>query len=407
MSAPVVLRNRRFAAVWVGQFLTQAAARLYQVGIVWWLVGLTNRTIPGYQAGVLLMAATLPAVLLVPLSSRLIARWDRRWVLAGAAGAAGTVGLIAATCAALSPGAALPFAALCLVAIALASCQAVFDPCLTTSIPELVEDEDIEAATSFQLATQSVAGLAGGFLGPLIVESFGARGLLAACVAVYLAAAGLVGARRFPHTAPRGITGAAAPRPWGVLRRLPTMRIMLLCFTAANFFTTAVFVLMPLFARTVLHTTGAAVSVFEAALSAGTILGAAVGPRLSLRLPTVGGAGLGLTAAGLALPGLIPHAAITAAGLVLAGTCIGTIGVRFVSLFQRAVPAEDKPAFFTVMQALISATLPVSSLVFGVLGDAVSVRALFLFQGIGLIPVALLACRAASRISLTLERPTP
>ena len=91
MSAPVVLRNRRFAAVWVGQFLTQAAARLYQVGIVWWLVGLTNRTIPGYQAGVLLMAATLPAVLLVPLSSRLIARWDRRWVLAGAAGAAGAI----------------------------------------------------------------------------------------------------------------------------------------------------------------------------------------------------------------------------------------------------------------------------------------------------------------------------
>ncbi|PKF67722.1 MFS transporter, partial [Corynebacterium mastitidis] len=274
----MVLRNRRFAAVWAGQFLTQAAARLYQVGIVWWLVGLTGGAAPGRQAGVLLMAATLPAVLLVPLSSRLIARWDRRGVLAGAAGAAGAVGLIATACAALSSGAALPFAALCLVAVALASCQAVFDPCLTTSIPELVSDEDIEAATGFQLATQSVAGLAGGFLGPLIVEGLGAAGLFAACAAAYLAAAGLVGARRFPYPAPRGITGSAAPRPWDVLRRLPTVRTMLLCFTAANFFTTAVFVLMPLFARTVLHTSGAAVSVFEAALGAGTILGAAVGP---------------------------------------------------------------------------------------------------------------------------------
>lgn len=396
MSAPVILRNRAFAAVWVGQFLTQAAARVFQVGVVWWTVSSVGGMNPGRQSGVILMAATVPAVALVPVVSHLIARYDHRGLLAAMAGAAG---LLAGVGAVLSHSWALPFEVLCVLALLLASCQAVFDPCLTTSIPELVDDEDMEPATGFQLATQSIASLSGGFLGPLVVEATGLSGLLGLCAAAYLVAAVLIATRRFPHRASGGHSKAQpAPRPGRVLRRLPSVRHMLLCFTAANFFSTAVFVLLPLFARSTLQATGATVSAFEAALGAGTMLGAALGPRLRLRLSTIGGGGLALAALGLAAPGLLPRPWVAVVGLVVAGACIGAIGVRFVSYFQRRVPAADKPAFFAVMQALISATLPVSSLVFGSLGDVLPVRLLLLIQGAGLLPVALAAWRVASRL---------
>ncbi|MFD0385201.1 hypothetical protein ACFQ2B_31990 [Streptomyces stramineus] len=67
----------------------------------------------------------------------------------------------------------LPLPAAYAATLALATCQAFFDPCLTTSVPELVDDEDIEAATGFELSTQSLASLGGALLGALIVDRAG------------------------------------------------------------------------------------------------------------------------------------------------------------------------------------------------------------------------------------------
>ncbi|GAA3031747.1 hypothetical protein GCM10020000_05880 [Streptomyces olivoverticillatus] len=90
----------------------------------------------------------------------------------------------------------------------------------------------------------------------------------------------------------------------------------------------------------------------------------------------------------LALPGLFAGRYVLAGALVAAGWCVGVIGVRFVALFQRLVPAADKPGFFAVMQAVLGATFPVASLLFGLLGDHLSAQTLCLIQAAGLVPAA-------------------
>ncbi|MEV0505191.1 MFS transporter, partial [Streptomyces spectabilis] len=137
---PVVLRNRSFGAVWTAQVLTQAAARMFQVGVVWWLVSQVGGDGRGVASGAFLAVSTLPPVLLVPLVARVIARCPHRTVLAGAAAVAG---LVAAATAIWTSAAPLPTVVVYAAALLLAGCQALFDPCLTTSVPELVEDADI------------------------------------------------------------------------------------------------------------------------------------------------------------------------------------------------------------------------------------------------------------------------
>ncbi|MDF3300283.1 MFS transporter [Streptomyces tropicalis] len=411
---PVVLRNPAFGRVWAGQLLTQMAGRMVQVGAVWWLVGFAGGGHRGLSSGLFLTVSTLPAVALAPVVARVVARRPHRSVLAGSAGAAG---LVAAVTAAWAGAAALPVAVVFAAGPALATCQALFDPCLTTSVPELVDDADIEAATGFELSTQSVAGLAGGLLGPLVVDAAGLAGVVAGCAGAYLLAALLIATARFPlgapATAPAGTHGpehpsdaqapehavpaggpaegaAARPRPLRrVLAGLPFVRRVLVCFTAANLFTTAVYVVMPLYTRGVLHSTGSTVASLEAALGVGALLGAVTGGRLPGRPTVLGGTCLAAMAVALGLPGLVAGHAVAAGALVVAGWCVGVIGVRFVALFQRTVPAADRPAFFAVMQALLGATFPVSSLLFGALGDHVTARTLCLVQGAGLVPVAL------------------
>ncbi|GGR37802.1 MFS transporter [Streptomyces netropsis] len=398
---PLVLRNRAFGTVWLGQVLTQAAVRMFQVGVSWWLVAYAVTSGRGLASGLFMAVSTLPAVTLAPVVARAVARFAHRSLLRTAAGAAGATAAALAVWACASD---LPLAAAYAATLALATCQAFFDPCLTTSVPELVDDEDIEAATGFELSTQSLASLGGALLGALIVDRAGVAGLAVGCAAAYLCAAALITTARFrtspAEDAEAAGEGAEARRTLRqVLADLPFVRKILVCFAAANLFTTAVFVVIPLYTKSVLQGGGGTVALLEASLGAGTLIGSFTGARVPGRPTVVGSVCLGTMAVVLALPGLIAERPVIAGCLAVAGWCVGVIGVRFVALFQRLVPTSDKPAFFAVMQALLGATFPVASLLFGLLGDHLSAQTLCLIQAAGLVP-------AACALALLRERAT-
>ncbi|MFD7236528.1 MFS transporter [Streptomyces syringium] len=390
---PLVLRNRAFGTVWLGQVLTQAAVRMFQVGVSWWLVAYAVTSGRGLASGLFMAVSTLPAVTLAPVVARAIARFAHRSLLRTAAGAAGATAAALAVWAGTSD---LPLAAAYAATLALATCQAFFDPCLTTSVPELVDDEDIEAATGFELSTQSLASLGGALLGALIVDRAGVAGLAIGCATAYLCAAALIATARFRTSPAEGAEAAEAAGAGAEARRtlrqvladLPFVRKILVCFAAANLFTTAVFVVIPLYTRSSLQGGGGTVALLEASLGAGTLIGSFTGARVPGRPTVVGSLCLGTMAVALALPGLIAERPVIAGCLAVAGWCVGVIGVRFVALFQRLVPTSDKPAFFAVMQALLGATFPVASLLFGLLGDHLSAQTLCLIQAAGLVPAA-------------------
>ncbi|MCX4803628.1 MFS transporter [Streptomyces sp. NBC_01214] len=396
--APLILRNRAFAAVWLGQVLTQAAVRMFQVGVSWWIVAYAVPEARGLASGLFMAVCTLPAVALAPVVAGAVARIAHRSVLRTASAVAGAS---SAALALWAYGGDLPLTTVYAAGLALATCQAFFDPCLTTSVPELVDDADIETATGFELSTQSLAGLSGALLGALTVDRAGVAGLAAGCAAAYLGAAVLVASARFRTVAAGDADGAAAPTRRRPLRRilaeLPSVRRILICFTAANLFTAAVFVVIPLYTRSVLFGGGATVALLEASLGTGALVGAFTGTRVPGR-PTVAGAWcLALMALALALPGLFAQRPVVAGCLAVAGWCAGAVSVRFVALFQRMVPTADKPGFFAVMQAVLGASLPVASLVFGSAGDFLSPQTLCLVQGIGLLPAACALALLGSR----------
>ncbi|MFB6561197.1 MFS transporter [Streptomyces sp. NPDC056400] len=396
--APLILRNRAFAAVWLGQVLTQAAVRMFQVGVSWWIVAYAVPEARGLASGLFMAVCTLPAVALAPVVAGAVARIAHRSVLRTAAAVAGAS---SAALALWAYGGDLPLTTVYAAGLALATCQAFFDPCLTTSVPELVDDADIETATGFELSTQSLAGLSGALLGALTVDRAGVAGLAAGCATAYLGAAVLVASARFRTVAAGDADGAAAPTRRRPLRRilaeLPSVRRILICFTAANLFTAAVFVVIPLYTRSVLFGGGGTVALLEASLGTGALVGAFTGTRVPGR-PTVAGAWcLALMALALALPGLFAQRPVVAGCLAVAGWCAGAVSVRFVALFQRMVPTADKPGFFAVMQAVLGASLPVASLVFGSAGDFLSPQTLCLVQGIGLLPAACALALLGSR----------
>src|SRR6478672_11271293 len=112
---------------------------MFQVGVTWWLVAEAVSGDQGLAAGLFMATIALPAIALAPLVARTIARFSHRQVLRCAAAAAAG---IAALLAAWAIVGTLPVLAVYAGAFGLACAQALFDPCLTTSVTELVDDHD-------------------------------------------------------------------------------------------------------------------------------------------------------------------------------------------------------------------------------------------------------------------------
>ncbi|MFC0842479.1 MFS transporter [Streptomyces noboritoensis] len=384
---PLIARNSVFARAWAAQLLSQSATRMFQMGALWWLLGQVATDERGLASGLLLVCAALPPVALAPLVARVIAAHPSRSVL-GAAVLGGAV--LMAVLAGYGALAEVPTLAVYPAMFALAACQALFDPCLTKAIPELVEDDDIEDATAFEQSSYSLVGMAGALLGAVLVDAIGLAGV------VLVSAAAYVGAAAFVATVPRGDQAGGGDdgmetgilRAWRGLAGLPFVRLALVCFAAANFFITATFVILPLYTKNVLHAPALTLGLLEGALWLGLLIGVFTGKHLPGHPAFIGSGCVALFGAAVAVPALTAGRGVVLLALAAAGWAVGATNVVFVAAFQRAVPTAAKAAFFAAMLALLGAGFPVAAFVFGLAGDLVPTQALFLVQTAGLLPIA-------------------
>ncbi|QEV21783.1 MFS transporter [Streptomyces alboniger] len=384
---PLIVRNGGFARVWAAQLLSQSATRMYQMGALWWLMGQVAAGDRGLASGLFLMSAALPPVVLAPVIARVIARHRSRSVLSGAA-LGGVV--LTVTLAGFAAPAGMPTLAVCPVMFGLAACQALFDPCLTKAIPELVQDRDIEDATAFEQASFSLVGMASALLGAVLVELIGPTGVVGAGAIAYLGAAVCLRTVRFHPLGGEAQeeVSSGIGQAWRLLSGLPFIKLALVCFTAANFFITATFVVLPLYTKNVLHAPALTLGLLEGALWLGMLVGVFTGKRLPGHPGPVGGGCVALFGAATVVPGIVPDRTALLVCLAVAGWSVGAVNVVFVAAFQRAVPTAAKPVFFSAMLALLGAGFPVAAFVFGLAGDLLSPQSLFLVQSAGLLPIA-------------------
>ncbi|MFI5926506.1 MFS transporter [Micromonospora sp. NPDC051543] len=133
----------------------------------------------GLAVSGLLLAATLPLVVLAPLAGRLADRVDSRTLLV-------TIGLAQTAICLLLAVADDPVLVVALVAL-LACGLAVTQPCLAALLPAMVRPADLPRASAISQTAVSLGALGGPVLAGLLVGQFGTRVPLLIDAATYLA----------------------------------------------------------------------------------------------------------------------------------------------------------------------------------------------------------------------------
>jgi MFS family permease len=393
---PLIFRNRSFSLVWLSQVFSQSGTRMYQIVIMWWILNHVPAEEAGTKTAIFLILCALPPILLMKVIGRIIEGAKSKTVFVTAEILASTV---IATVGALMYTDQLTLTALYISGFLGACCQSFVDPTLPKSVPELVEPNDVEKAVAFETSTQSFANFGGAVFGAMIIGWLGFLGCVVLNFASYLLSALLTSmatfkakaaasdAARHPERSEGSAPADGGPSGWAILNDLPFIKRILLVFAVANFFITPLFLALPIYTKNVLSETAVGLATFEAAMWCGLILGAMISDRVPERwnLVSIAGSCLGIFSICLFLPGLIAASVLFGSALFTAGFVMGINNVKFVTLFQKTVPDDRKGRFFSLMQAMLTFTFPVSFLLFGILADHMSVQAIMLIQGTGLL----------------------
>ncbi|MEU7674564.1 MFS transporter [Micromonospora taraxaci] len=349
----------------------------------------------GLAVSGLLLAATVPLVVLAPLTGRLVDRVDSRALLV-------TVGLAQAVICTLLAVAEHPIVVVGLVAL-LACGLAVTQPCLAALLPAMVRPADLPRASAISQNAVSIGALGGPVLAGLLVGQFGTRVPLLLDAVTYLAlvVAGLLlrtrrGGRQPATAAPgpaRGESHRGTDLGWR-LRRDPLMLVMVVSTAVVIAAIGGINVIEVFFIRETLHGSATTYGLVGAAWMAGMLPGSWLAARLASRFDDDAALIRGVLAS-LAVCSLLVllAAGVPTAGLLVplwlvAGAANGGENVFANLLITRRVPEAMRGRAYASYGAAVQGGSMAGYLVGGVLLTAVSPRPLIAGAGLaGLLVV--------------------
>lgn len=378
--------GRDFRLLWLGQAASQLGDRIHQIAMAWWVLQTTGSAA---MMGALLVASSVPAIVLGPVAGPLADRMDRKTLmLACDLGRGALVTLMAL----LAVRHALSVPWLFVFAVVLASLGAVFMPASLAVVPSIVAEDSLLRANSLQEMTAQTAGILGPALGGLLVAGFGAPAAFGANAASFaLSAVLLASMRRQP--APKSLRAESyldsLRAGLGCLRSRPALTSLLGAFAVANLFLAPIPVLLPVFARSVFACGASGLGYLEGALGCGMVASALFLSRGKDIRHKVALIALSFVVQGgfLAGMGLHPDFNGFLVGLFALGSALSALNVVCLSAFQRAIPGEQLGRFMGLLGAIVLGVMPLSYAAVGLLSARYSAGSLWAVSGALLILV--------------------
>ena len=332
----------------------------------------------------LLLAGTLPLVLLAPLVGPLVDRTDSRRLLL----VSGCGQLVC--CLAL---ASLPSQPVMLALVAaLGAGQAVNSATWQALLPGIVGLDRLPAAIGLSQAASTVAGMTAPVLAGLLTGLYGARVPLlldAASFAAVVLAALAIRTRR-------GSTASRAGDPrggWAVVRSDAMLLPLVAMLTVFILLGSMVNVIEVFLVREVMHASAIWYGILGSGWGVGVLIGALLGGRCRgqrnlLRLALASAAGLSFGLAGM---GLAPSPAWALPAVVAGGTCNGLLNLAIGSLVGIRTAEAVRGRVAAIVGGLTSAGQVGAMLLGGLLAAVLGPRQIFVLAGLlgALVPVAL------------------
>lgn len=361
---------KAFWAISVGDGISRIGSGLTTFALSVWVL---QRTQTLTQFGFLILIASLPGILLMPVAGIAVDRLDRRWTMLVSYMVAGFSALSIAVV--LLTTNSLPFGYLVIVVALISTSIAVGTLAATVSVPLLVPEDFLGRANGIMQLGQASSVVLAPMLAGFLVAIVRIQGVVLIDVVTYCVAIICLSVIRIPApgaaklSKPARSTLKDALAGWAYLRKTPGMVGVLLYLATITFFLDMSGVLVQ--SLTLKFGSAAALGIVISAFGLGSISGAIAmsswgGPKR--RMKGILGFGI-LQGIGLMTAGAKQSILFIALGLFLAAVSSQIIIACARVLWQTRIPSELQGRAFAVMMLALQIVAPLAYLVVGPLAD--------------------------------------
>jgi len=376
-----LLRDQpNFRRFWVGQVISQLGDRIYSLALLWVVYQWTGS---GLAVALVMIATTLPGVLVGPLAGGLADRWNRKWILVSA-DLFRAVMLLGMAWAAVVGLLSMPL--LLVVSALLSVAAAFFNPTALALMPNLVRQSELTRANAMNQLSVNSSGVIGPLVGSGLIALIGVPLAFVADALSYLWSAGFEAIMKPPPgpPPPQQSVWQDLREGWRAAASQPLVMGMLGPIVVVNFFFTALVVLVPVLAEGVYHSGAVGLGLLMSSYALGMLAGAVGLSALPLRLPrgvaVIGGTfGVGLAFLAMASVLVLP---VTMIGLFLVGVALNVVNINLISLYQQLIPDALRGKVFGLLTALSLSLQPIAYGVMGALVDLLPSQGIFLASGL-------------------------
>ncbi len=369
MSAAERTGMRTFFVVWIGQLVSVVGSNLTGFGLAIWMYLETDSVT---LLALIMLASTLPGIVLGPITGALVDRWDRRKVMLVSDASAGTATLIVVL---LLLTDQLELWHIYLMATIGSVANSFQEPAYTASVPLLVSKKHLGRANGLVQMGQAIGMLAAPVLAGVLVATTGLWGVLLADVATFAVAVVTLALVRIPRpeVVPSGTERLRRQvvEGWNWLRARRGLLGFMLVVAGINFLLGFMGVLyIPLFLSFTNEVVlGTALSMMGVGMLVGSlVMGVWGGPKRRMRGMVLGIAVSGLLVASMGLDDSVYL--VTAAVFLLMAT-VAIVNGTSQALWQTKVPPELQGRVFSVRRMVAQMAVPVTYLSAGPLADQV------------------------------------
>ena len=391
-----LLRDRSFAAMWVGQVVSQSGDAVFDVALLWLVLVTTGSTT---LVGLTQAAVLLPSVIVGPFAGVYADRFNRRTIMILSNI---SQGVVTAAISFLYLTSRLSFPLLIFLVLLLFAGAQFLRAALTAIIPRMVSKENLGVANSLFTLSTSANQLVGYAAGGIILVVLGEVVSITYDSLTFFFAAAMMTLVLKSFGRPRQddpVNGSNPKRGfWKDFReglayvKQNRFFLELIVFgLLVNFFGAGVGTVIAPYVRFRLHGDGLAYGFMLAAVALGTIVGSLAIGKVNFRtyvgkLILVGVIGSGFLVALGGLVTTLPEGFILFFGI---GVLSGIINTPIMVLVQTQVPGELLGRAVTVLSSLLGASQPVAAIIFGWLAGYSSVGVLFEIAGLVLVVITL------------------
>ena len=264
--------NRDFRNFWFGQVISQIGDRIHTLAVIWLVYSWTKS---GTALGLVLIAATLPSVLVSPWAGALSDRLNRKQIAIGCDGVRSVLVIVLAT---LAHYQLLNMPILIVMTAFISIASAFFNPATLAMLPSIVPSQDLGRANAITQLSANASGAIGFLLGSGLIAAIGVTSAFLFNGTSFFISALLIRSISYQHIpSPRVLSFLAdLQQGWQVVQSISMVARILGPLVVINFFFSSLSVLIPVFGEGTFKAGSSGIGMLLASFTCGMFLAALV-----------------------------------------------------------------------------------------------------------------------------------